>query len=194
MFLFSRWGWNNYKFITWSHLIFCIPVTLYLGELWKGNKFLMKVFVIFAVMVMTFSGFIDIFRLTRTSKLSHMIWDNSELKIAKKFRRIMKPNARVLTADTHNHWVLSLTGRQVLMGMKGKLWSWGIDYGETPEHIKVMFSGGAGAKELLKKYKVDYVVVGPQEIERYNANEKFFSESFKEVLRVDKYNVYSVSG
>ena len=188
MFLFSTWDWNNYKLVTWGYLIFCVPVISYLADLWSSKKLL----VVLVFLSMTASGFIDLYRLARTDKHHYRMWSKEEIKLGRKFRKLSKPRARVLTADTHDHWVPCLTGRQIVIGPKAKLWSWGIDYGDTYKDVKKMFSGKEKTKELLSKYKIDYVVIGPEELRRYKANKVYFDENHKKVLTDKSITVYSV--
>ena len=190
--LFSQGVWNNYKMITWTYLILCIPVVQYLKELWKVNNFLVKPFVVLLFFTMTFSGFIDLYNITRTEKHAIVMWTNDEIALAKEFQKISSPSTRVLTADTNNHWVMCLTGRQVLMGGRLKLARWGFNYDQTLKDIQIMFSGSKEAEGLLHKYSIGYVVIGPAEKNGFNANEKYFDENYKVVLEREPYKVYSI--
>ena len=120
------------------------------------------------------------------------MWSYDELKLGREFRKISKPTARILAADQHNHWVFCLTGRQILLGYKGTLWSWGIDYGKRARDVEVMFLGGEKAERLFKEYNLDYVVIGSEELHRYKANEQYFSEKYKKVLEIGNQKVYSL--
>lgn len=112
--------------------------------------------------------------------------------LSKKFREISKATDRVLTSDSHTHWVSTLAGRQILLGYKGWIWTYGINYGGTNDDIMKMFAGGSQTDELLKKYKISYVVVGPGELHDYHANENYFKSKYKIVLSDKDYRVYDV--
>ena len=112
---------------------------------------------------------------------------------AESFRKISNPADIVLTSDKHNHWVSTLTGRQILMGYNGWLWSYGINYEKRREEILKMFSGSSEAENLLKQYNIRYVVVGPSERTDFNANESFFKKNHELVLEKNDYAVYRVN-
>ena len=56
--------------------------------------------------------------------------------------------------------------------------------------MKRMYLGGDGTKDLLKKYNISYVVIGPAEIYDLSANEKYFSENFSLAFRNNNYRIY----
>ena len=142
---------------------------------------------------MTFSGFIDLWRLTKTDKTSILMWPNSDIQIAEEFKKISQPTNRVLTSDKHNHWVSALAGRQLIQGFRGWIWTEGLDYWPLEQDVRKMFAGEEFSLELLKKYNVRFVVIGYQERRDYQANEVFFQSRFPKVLRNDEYNVYKIT-
>ncbi|MEK6857706.1 MAG: hypothetical protein AABX39_03920, partial [Nanoarchaeota archaeon] len=191
LFILQPYDWDNSKLFTWVYLIFSIPVTLFLVDLWKKNL-LWKIVAIFLFISITASGGLDLIRLTHAEELSAQFLSAEEIELAEKFRNISKPTDIILTSDKHNHWVSTLTGRQILMGYSGWLWSYGIKYEDRRKEIVSMFSGSEESKHLLQKYDVSYAVIGPSERSDFSANETFFEENYKRVLKKGEYAVYSM--
>lgn len=191
LFLFQPYDWDNSKILTWTYLIWSIPVSRMLALLWKKHALLSGAAVVLFVS-MTFSGGLDAWRLLHTDRLSHIMWTYEDLGIARAFREVSDPSDIVLVSDKHNHWVSTQTGRQVLLGYKGWMWTYGIDYTERDRDMRTMFAGGQNAEELMQKYGIDWVVIGPSELYDYNANEQYFSTYFPLVLQNNEYHVYKV--
>lgn len=191
LILFQPFEFDNTKLFIYSYLIFCIPVTALLFYLWeKGIYF--KIFSISLFFLLSFSGLLDLLHITNTDKLSYLLWSNEELLMAEKFRQISDPSDRVLVSDQHNHWVSTLTGRQILLGYRGWIWTYGIDYAKREEDIKAMLGGREGAGKLLKEYNIKYAVLGPSEINNFEANPQFFIDNFTPVLKNATYTVYQI--
>lgn len=189
LFILQPYDWDNSKLFTWVYLLFSIPVTLFLVDLWS-KKIQWKIISIVLFIIIIASGALDLIRLTHAEELSAQFLSADEIYLAESFRKISNPADIVLTSDKHNHWVSTLTGRQILMGYNGWLWSYGINYEKRREEILKMFSGSSEAGDLLKHYNIRYVVIGPSERTDFNANEVFFKEKYELVLEKNDYAVY----
>ncbi|HCR93001.1 MAG TPA: hypothetical protein DIU47_03540 [Candidatus Pacebacteria bacterium] len=192
LILFQPYDWDNSKILTWSYLFFCIPSAQLLAMMWRRRIIFAKVSAIVLVMVMTASGGLDLWRLLHTDKLSYLMLSSDDLSIAEQFRRISTPTDVVLTADKHNHWVTTLTGRPILLGYKGWMWTYGIHYEQRDADMVEMFRGGPLAQELLKTYAIKWVVIGPAELYDYHANEAYFAKKYPMVLKNSEYRVYKI--
>ena len=190
--LFQPYDWDNSKILTWSYVFLCIPVARGLASLWSRSA-LLRSGAILLFFMMTASGFLDLWRILQTDKLSSRMWSEEEIALASEFRRISHPTDLVLTSDQHNHWVSTLTGRPVMLGYKGWMWTYGIDYTEVDADMQTMFAGTEKSSELLRQYDMKYVVIGPSERRDYQANEEFFDERYPVVLQSPAYRVYDVS-
>lgn len=191
LILFQPYDWDNSKILVWSYLMLSIPASAYLAKLWQKNIVLKTVAVLLFIS-MTASGFLDLWRISRTEKHASLMWSNSELALAEQFRGTSKATERVLAADKHNHWVSAQAGRQILLGYKGWMWTYGINYGQTERDMRKMFSGASDSERLLKKYNIDYVVIGPEELRNYHANERYFRSNYKKILENTRYRIYSI--
>jgi hypothetical protein len=192
LFIFQPWEWDNTKLITWSYLLLIIPVIRLLADFWKKEDGAFKPSVVLIFILLTASGFIDLYRLTKTEQTSATIWSNSDIAIAEQFKNISEPTDRVLSGDKHNYWINSLAGRQMVLGFRGWVWSQGLEYRTLESDVYKMFSGTAESLNLLQKYKIRFVVISPQEIVSFGAKEDFFSSRFPLVLQNQEYRVYQV--
>jgi hypothetical protein len=191
------WVWDNTKVLTWAHLLLCIPVTAYLGYLWeqRGNigisvagKLLA---VIFGILIVA-SGGMDAWRLAE-GRHNYMMYTREELALADKLREISSINDVVLASADHHHWV-TLTGRQQLMGYTGWLVSWGIDPYPREKDVRELYQGGPAAQQLMEKYNIRYVIVGPKERELIKpVNENYFQGRYPVVLQQGTTKVYCVT-
>lgn len=191
---FQPWDWDNTKLFTWSYLILLIPVVSYLKELWQHKMHAMKIVTIALVILMAWSSIIDLYVMVITPEEDvRLIWSNQDIDIAKQFREISQPTDVVATASIYNHWVPALTGRQILLGRKAWSKTYGFLYETVQSDIYKIYEGSEATPDLLKKYNVSYVVIGPYEIEEFKElNQKYFNKNYPIVLSNEEYNVYYV--
>ena len=80
--------------------------------------------------------------------------------------------------------------RPILLGYTAWALNYGFNYQQRELDMRVMFLGGLETEELLKKYQISYVVIGPTEIYDLNANEDYFSLSFPVTFQNQNYRIY----
>lgn len=191
LFLFQPYDWDNSKLLLWSYALLAIPIARYGAELWRQHL-AAKLFVTFMLFILMASGTLDLLRITHTDKLKIPFWSNQDLALAARFRSLSQPTDRVLAADNHDHWLATQTGRQILLGFRGWMWTYGIDYGPTEADMIAMFSGSDQAANLLKQYEVAYVVIGPVERASWKANDNYFRDRYPAVLSDGNYRIYQI--
>ena len=87
------------------------------------------------------------------------------MKVADWVRDHTSPTAVFAVADDHNSPIPTLAGRRELIGYAGWLWTYGLaDYIQKGEDDKRILGGDPSALDLSRKYHVDYVMIGPQEV------------------------------
>lgn len=185
--------WDNTKLLTWAQLLLCVPAARYLASLWSRGR-LARLGAAALFLFATASGFLDLWRITRTERVANRMWSREEMDLAEAFRKIASPGAMVLCSDHHHHWVPSLSGGRVLLGYRGWLGSYGIDYGPIERDVRTMLTAGPGAEDLLDRYGVDFVVIGDTERQDYHAAERYFERRYELVLEGAGHKVFSVSG
>ena len=189
---FQPWNWDNSKLLTWSYLLLLIPVVGVLSYLWRDNRRLVKGIAVILTGLLIFSGGLELMRLVQSGHTTNRMWDASKIEMASNLRKILKPDETVLTDDDHLNWVSSLAGGQILMGYRGWLWSYGIDYSEREKEIRLMYSGKPGAEALFSKYHVRYAVLSPSARNNFGANELLFYFKYKMVMKDNDTRVYDL--
>jgi len=193
IFLFQPWEWDNTKIFTYCHIFSSFLVVIALERIWKKKQILAKVIAFVLIFFTILSGGLDVIKLTNYQLNKLRFFDNQQLELAKLVRQTTPENATFLTAPAHDHLIPVLTGRRILLGFRGWLWTYGINYKEREKDVFKMLRGETGAKNLLKKYKVDYVVIGPPEkTTEIKANEDFYRENFPVFLEKYNYSIFSL--
>ena len=190
---FQPWNWDNSKLLTWSYLLLLIPVVGVLSYLWSDNRRAVKGIAVVLTGLLIFSGGLELMRLVQSGHTTHRMWDASKIDMASNLQKILKPDETVLTDDDHLNWVSSLAGGQILMGYRGWLWSYGIDYSEREKEIRLMYSGEPGAEALFSKYHVHYAVLSHSARSNFGANESLFLLKYKMVMKDNDTRVYDVT-
>jgi hypothetical protein len=184
--------WDNTKLLTWAHLLLCIPVARYLADLWARRWAVPRSLAVVLLVFTTVSGFLEVWRVSRTEKVQVRMWSREEIELAEAFREISSPDSLVLCSDDHHHWVVGLGGRRVLLGYRGWLASYGIDYSDVERDVRNMLKGEPGAEELLERYGVDFVVIGRSERRDFGAQEGYFEQHHQLVLERAGAKVFAV--
>jgi len=95
-------------------------------------------------------------------------------------------------ADEHNSPIPTLAGRRELVGYPGWLWTYGLaDYVQKGEDDKRILQGDPTALDLVRKYGIDYVMIGPQEVPR-GGSRAYWDEHGTKVYDDGEYAVYRV--
>jgi hypothetical protein len=97
----------------------------------------------------------------------------------------------ILTAQKFNHPVPFLTGRTIVLGFHNWLGMSGIPYDQRAPDVAEIYSGGPNARELISKYGITDIVVGPYERTEFpNLNEKFLAKTALAKERYGEYTLY----
>jgi len=191
---FQPHAWDNTKLLTWAHLLLCIPVARYLQHLWSKRRAVSRCLAAILFLFTTTAGFLEVWRLTRTPEIAVRMWSAEEIGLAEAFRSVSDPLSLVLCSDHHHHWVSSLGGRPVLLGYRGWLASYGIDYSAVERDVRTMLQGGPGAAELIERYGVEFAVIGRSELQDYGAAEGYFRQHHELILEEAGYAVFAIRG
>ncbi len=189
LFIFQPFNWDNVKFLFWFAVFAYGAIAFVLVRLWQSKALIRKILAAILVASLTLSSLLSIYR---EMNLSYQLFSNEDVDLGLWVRENTPLDSLFLTEFTHRSFVSNLGGRKILMGYQGSLWVHGIKYEDRERDIKDIYLGTADAKNLLYKYKVDYIVIGPGEINDLNANEEFFVENFCLVESTTNYRIYSV--
>lgn len=181
LWIFQPWENDNTKILRYWYLGSCILVAIYLADLARQSLF-KKGLVVLAIVVATLAGALDIANQFNYEQNKLQMWSQSDIQMAEFVKNNTSKTAIFLTNDNHNHWVVDLAGRKIVMGFRGWLWSWGINYSVREADVNKMFRGDPNTAQLLAKYNIDYVIVGPGEISNFKANQKYFEDHYPLLL------------
>jgi hypothetical protein len=185
----APWIWDNIKVLFYWWLASAPLVALLLARLWRqgGPK---RAIAMCLFICVTLAGALDVTAIVLRSS-QYGVFDAQGISFAELIKQQVPPRSMVIHAPVHNHPVF-LTGRRSLMGYPGHVWTHGLEYVQRESEIKRVYSGGLDANDILRKYQVEYAVVGPLERHLMYVNEQFFSK-FQIVGEVGEYRLYKIS-
>jgi hypothetical protein len=184
----APWVWDNVKVLFLWYIASAPLVALFLAKWWaQKSRWRWLAPLVFASMVL--AGGLDVLRVI-TATTEYREFDPQGIAIAKVISGQAAPRAVVLHAPTYNSLVF-LTGRRSLLGYPGWMWSRGLDYSERNGVIQRIYSGEPDASALLRQYKIDYVLVGPEELASLRVNEGFLSQ-YKKAAQAGPYRLYKI--
>ena len=181
LWIFQPWENDNSKLLRFWYLASSILVGWGLARFAKFGWWQKGVAAI-ALVLITFSGAYDAGSWLDFDKNKLLLWGQSDIQLGEQIKKLTPPTAVFLTNDNHNHWVVDLAGRKIILGFRGWLWSWGINYSQREADVRKMFTGDAQTPQLLSQYGVDYVIIGPGEISNFDANEKYYLTHYSLLL------------
>ncbi|HJQ97804.1 MAG TPA: hypothetical protein VJ826_05775, partial [Candidatus Polarisedimenticolaceae bacterium] len=191
--VFQPWDWDNTKILMWWYLASCFLVAALLARLWDvGPPAAMRPAIATVVLTMTMSGVLENVDQARGNQ-RHLLLTTEELDVARLVREITPPHAIFAVGLQHNHPVPVLSGRRVLMGYGGWLWSQGIDTKAREADVRSIYALGPDAAALIERHHVSYVVVGPDERKRFGADPESWRGRYPSILRTARYDIFSVA-
>ncbi|VVB67256.1 Uncharacterised protein [Candidatus Norongarragalina meridionalis] len=155
---FQPQDWDTIKVLIHPFFVGCVLAGLTVVNIWKrGNAFKVLATVLIAASVL--SGV-----LTMVWWLGDhpVLYPQRDLIVADWVRQNTPADSLFLTSDAHNHLVPTLAGRRVVLGYRGWLWTHGLDYSQQERDVAEMYRTAVCA--IFRKYGVDYVFIGPQEV------------------------------
>jgi hypothetical protein len=185
----APWVWDNIKMLFYWWIVSAPLVALLLARVWEQHVG-QKVLAASLFVILTFAGALDIFPLL-TGQGEYEEFDRNGVVFAESIKQTTAASATILHAPIHNTPIF-LTGRRSIMGYPGHIWTHGLDFGPRENEIKQIYAGGIDAAALLAKYRVDYVVIGPQEYSVVKPNVAFF-DRYPQTVNVGEYRLYKIT-
>src|SRR5204863_7572238 len=185
------WVWDNTKFFIFWALLGSILVGALLAKMLQRSA-ITAIAAVVAIVLLCLSGALDLTRASDFSVSSVQFTDPGGLKVAAWVRTHTSPDAEFAVADEHNSPIPTLAGRRILVGYAGWLWTYGLaDYLQKGEDNRKILMGDASAMALVRKYGIDYVMIGPQEIPR-GGNRAYWDDHATRVYVDGEYAVYRI--
>jgi hypothetical protein len=194
LYTFHPWPWDNQKFFIFWALLGAFLIGAVLVRLFKGGP-AAAVLAAALLGLLCWAGAMDAARDADPTVASLNFTDKTGLEAATWARDHTEPHAIFLTAADHNEPIASLSGRAVVLGYPGWVWSYGLDdWGFKEAAVRQMLRGEPGTPEQLRAYHVDYVVLGPHERSRnWGANETYWAGHGSLVYSNSEYIIYRVT-
>jgi hypothetical protein len=186
----APWIWDNIKVLFYWWVASAPLVAILLARLWQKKGPAPKFLALVLLVCVTLAGALDVGAIVLRSN-RFQVFDSNGVGFAELVKEKTEPRALIIHAPVHNHPVF-LTGRRSLMGYPGHIWTHGLDYTQRESEIRRIYAGGSDAQSLLQKYGVQYAVVGPQERDLLNVNDRVFSR-FQVIGEVGGYRLYKIT-
>lgn len=168
--LFQPNPYDNNKLLLVSYLLFCIAIADFIWDtipsMIRENPRQMRIITVSSVTAL--AVFAAVLTMGREYVSDYELYDTSYTALAEWVDTSTEPDDTFLTAPNHNNAVSSLTGRNIVCGSGTFLYYHGVDYAQREADIKVMYEDPSRRSELLKKYNVQYIVIGSQELSLYS--------------------------
>ncbi|MEO8462234.1 MAG: hypothetical protein ABI555_03405, partial [Chloroflexota bacterium] len=188
IFRLAPWIWDNIK-ILWYWWLGSVPiVALVLARAWAGRP-AYKVGAVALTVVLLAAGALDLARATIGP--AYREFDRDAISFAEMIKTKTPPGAVILTAPVFDTPVY-LTGRPVVMGYAGWLWSNGLPYTDRDRDLRAIYAGGQDAETLLQQTGATYIVLGPQERREVAPNGAFLAQ-FPVIASVGEYQLLEVA-
>jgi hypothetical protein len=184
----APWIWDNIKVLYYWWLASAPLVALFLAWLWRQGR-APRVLALLLFVCVTLAGALDVAGIALRS-VKYGIFDAAGVEFAERVKEKTPPRSLIIHAPVHNTPVF-LTGRRSLMGYPGHIWTHGLEFVQREGEIKRIYLGAPDASQLLRRYRVDYAVIGPLERIVTPPNEQFFSQ-FEKVEQVGDYSLYKI--
>src|SRR5262249_15837685 len=147
-------AYDNLKLLFYSYLALAVLAARLFAAWWRRRGW-RRATAVAALLLATTSGALSVLR---ESLLRWPLLTAEEVMPGNEPQTLTPPDARFLIVDHHNHPVPIVAGRQVVLGYRGWLWTYGWDTAPVLANVKSIYGGGWDAVELLRAYGVDYVV------------------------------------
>ena len=138
--------------------------------------------------MLTFAGILDLAHALRKERVendgeNHSIFlqneDQDDIRIAHWIREHVPKDALFLAEPTFNH-PLVLTGRSVILGYTGHVWSHGLPGKEREQAVRIMSRGLEGNKTVFQRYGITHIIYGSREQQKeFPFNPEFFEKEMK---------------
>ncbi len=146
-------------------------MALLLARLWQ-RRGIVRFFAVAAMATLIAAASLDVWRVISGASAVR-IFDASSVEFARVIERVTPPKAVILHAPSPNHPVF-LTGRRSVLGNLLHVASHGFDFTEREADVSRIYEGAGDTHALLRRYNVDFIVVGPDERETFRPNDQLF--------------------
>lgn len=178
---FQPFDWDNYKLLLVWYAVSSVVVGKLIYVLFSKARviaFGIIFFLFISGMVLIIGDYLTF----------HGLFSSEDIELASWEETNTRPTDLILTGPQHNQFSL-LAGRKILLGYPGYLWTQGIDSGSRSTDARKMYEGDM---DLVKRYGVDYIVLGYEERRAYKPDEDYLNTNFILVKETTNFKIYKV--
>ncbi|MBN2419832.1 MAG: hypothetical protein JXL81_10640 [Deltaproteobacteria bacterium] len=166
--LFAPWSWDNIKILLFWFTGSLPMVSLLLSGWIESRKTVLISISLLCIGLLIFSGSLDLVRALKKGGENHRILSLYDIQMAEWIRENTPHDAIFLCQPTYDQ-PLVLTGRGMVLGYPGHIWSHGLPLEPRQRDVTDMARGGSGSLSLMKGYGITHILTGQRE----RANEDF---------------------
>jgi len=194
--VFQPWDWDNHKILIYWMLSAAILSAVLLVVIWRRvrdwrpvGRLLVRTALACAVVGIVAGPVLENLWMIQGGGRYRMLTAD-QVALADLVRDVVPPGSVVVSGMGSHDAVQMLSGRQVLMGYWGQLWVSGIPYAEREAEVLRIYRLGADADQLMRRYRVGAVVIGPDELSRLQADGDGFAERYRLLGSSGVYRVF----
>ena len=180
----APWEWDNIKLLIWAYFI-TLPI------LW--NRMLISwpfSAQVGACLVLFFSGFVSLIGGLAAGRPGYQFANRSEIDFVAAAVRRFPVEARFAGFPTYNHPLL-LSGRKMVCGYAGHLWTQGIaDYAAVESQLNNLMLGQGDWKKSARELQVRYLFWGNLEKTNYGNSTRPWEKQLPLVAQGSWGNIY----
>jgi hypothetical protein len=194
--VFQPWDWDNHKILVYWMLSAAILSAALLVAVWRrvcgwrtDRRWLARIALAgLAVGIVAGPVLENLWMLQGNGR--YRMLTAAQLELAERVREVTPPDSVVVTGMGSHDPVQMLAGRQVLMGYWGQLWVSGIPHADREAEVLRIYRLAPDADDLIDRYDVAAVVIGPNERSGLDADEGGFEARYPLIASSSQYRVY----
>jgi len=190
---FHPWEGNNEKFFLFWRFAASLAIAALVAQWWPRVRWSRPLSVA-VVGTLVAAGSLDAVRAMQRGPA--IPWaTHDDLAVATWMRDHTPADAVIVYGMTNTSAAFSLGGRRAVSGYEGWTYDLGIaDWYQRVLDSSAILAGAPDAAELVARYSVDYVVIGPHEREQRGASDMYWSEHGEQVFCAGEHCLYATGG
>lgn len=189
--MFAPWSWDNIKILIFWFLG-SLPMVCFLLASWiESDKKGWILIALGCIFFLIFSGSLDLTRALKKGGENHRILSKDDILIAEWIRENTPPTAIFLCQPTYNQ-PLVLTGRRMVLGYPGHIWSHGLPLEPRQRDVKEMMRGSLFSLPFMEDYGITHILMGNREKSGGSYNTEFWKGKMPCLYSTPVFSVFKV--
>ncbi|MED5265151.1 MAG: hypothetical protein VYA88_03300 [Actinomycetota bacterium] len=197
------WPGNNAKYVIFFLLLASPLVGEVLSRLFVRTV-TAKILATLLIISLSTSGMLDIWRAFEGNSGPYPAnyLSGKDVLVGEWARENTEQKAVFASANNNVHPIRALAGRTVVSGAPGRLNDLGVDWYTRDQDLRTLYMNPNGADQIIRRYQIDYIVVGPYEQSMYTPQSAHaedigysYSDNFgKLVYDIGGYRIFETQG